>query len=317
MKIGWGRYHPHFAHMPGAKCRLQKPESALHYNAVRDLASELRSRRELAATMRCAGAGSKRCQEHITEQIAAGWVETLVEARLPGVGPDILLRTGNRDVLAIEVRATHPVTREKAELYAQLDLPWIEIEARFIRDRWTPGEPLLLIQQRYALSSSLCVSHAELALVVAAARAAIPPQQTLASAGRFFRAGASPPEFTRRDPDPVVIGDISKFRFVDWYRSYGLRTRKLYWMTKSKEAGGWIVYIVESKWKTEITCVGPEPELEDAFRLAQEDFDRYLALRGSAADSPMPWMDSTELPAGDGLKRFPPRRRHPKCASQR
>jgi hypothetical protein len=311
MKIGWGRYpehargrNPHFAHMPGAKCRLQKPESKLHYNAVRYLASELHSRRELAATMPCAGAGSKRCQEHITEQIATGWGETLVEARLAGVGPDILLRTGNRDVLAIEVRATHPVTREKAELYAQLDLPWIEIGATFIRDGWTPGEPLLLIQQRCALSSSLCVSHAERALVVAAAHAARPPH-TLAR----FRPGAVPRELTRRDPAPVVIGDIFKVGIVWGYGSSGFRTRKEYWMTKSKEAGGWVVRIVESKWKSEITCVGPQPELEDAFRLALEEFDRHQTLRGRRADSPMQWMDST---AGDDLKRLSLRRGNPK-----
>jgi hypothetical protein len=316
MKLGTWRAH-HFAHNAAAECPLYAPETALHYNAVRRLSRYLRSRPDVTATMRCADNEHSGCRETITEQIGVAWDETIVEARLPAVGPDILLTSATAPVLAIEVRACNPVSRAKAMSYARLGLAWIEITAQFIMHEWTPGEPLMLIEQHGALSSSLCSLHAERARPPAAAPVAPNPVHRTPASDRPSpapdrRMQAVPlrlPESIRRLPPPD-LGSAFKFRIVDWYRSYGVRNRKLYRMYKVAEADGWVVCVVEHPKTEPIVCVGPEPVLEDAFRQAREAFDRFLASRGNAADSPMHWVASAKVPAEalmNDTTLFPPR----------
>jgi hypothetical protein len=287
MRIGRLRRTPHFAHEPGVECPLHGArETLFHYNAVRRLAHELRLRPEVTATIQCTGNERSRCREHITEPLGVVWDETLVEARLPSVGPDILLRKDSRPVLAIEVRATNPVSRDKADAYARSQLPWIEIEARFIHG-WTPGEPLVVIEQCGALRT-LCDSHAESTRIVATAPAVIPAPRT---------------------PAPA-LGIKWKFRIVDWYPSPHQRIRKLYWMTRAEQAGGWTLRIIDDSEIQPTIIVGPEPVLEKALRRAVEAFKQFLASPGVTGDSPMQWMDASDLPRSTSMynkSRFPPR----------
>jgi hypothetical protein len=168
MRLGL-RNANYFAHSPESKCRLRARESALHFNAVRWLGRELESRPPLVVAVRCGGWDHVRCPELITEQISVAWDEVKIEDPLTGVRPDVLLRRDGLPVLAIEVRANNRVSRDKADLYALLDLPWIEIQARFINLEWTPGDPLRVVEQRGAVKDSFCERHAERRRLVAEA----------------------------------------------------------------------------------------------------------------------------------------------------
>jgi hypothetical protein len=286
MKLGL-RYAHHFAHEYDAECPLRQPETALHFNAVRRLAQWLHLQPPLIATARCRGI---RCDEHITEQIAGEWDEVVVEARLPSVGPDILLRCGEHHKLAIEVRASNPVSRDKVEAYGRLGLPWIEIEATFIMNAWTPGQPLVLVEHQGGLSTSFCGPHAEVEQRIASAKHSNPP--------------------IRRMPAPD-LGAPWKYRIVDWYRRTGYRTRLLYWMTRMQVAGGWIIRIIADADTKPQVVVGPIESFEQEYRRAVEEFEDLLLSRSRTLDSPMAWQDASDLPNRNAIydkQRFPPRR---------
>jgi hypothetical protein len=286
MIMSLGRYKAHhFRHLRGVECGLcGGPETRLHFNAVRRLGHWLDSKPILLATVRCTG---DRCEESNTEQIALEWDAAIVEAKLPGVGPDILLHRDTRSVLAIEVRATHSVSREKAEAYARLGIPWIEVEASFIAEEWTPGEALRVVEQRGALTSFICDVHAERERIISDGRA---------------------PKCVHPTPAPD-LGTKWKFRIVDWYPPDGFWIRLLYWMHRTEEDGGWVVRIIGDTEIDPIVSVGPEPVLEKAYRRAVGKFGRLLASRRKTLDSPMEWLDASRLPSMSARKsRFPPRR---------
>jgi hypothetical protein len=119
----------HFAHLPGSRCPLTAPETALHLDAKERLlalcAEAFAGGRRVAIHARCAG-----CRRTLPADLAA-----LGDAAEPegSVGPlraDVLVRARGRPALAFEVRVTHAVDVAKEAALAAAGVPFLEIDAR-------------------------------------------------------------------------------------------------------------------------------------------------------------------------------------------
>jgi hypothetical protein len=141
----------HYQHKNGLhQCPLSVGETAKHFNAKYHLAKILEAISRVHVAVRCGGiTKSSPCVETISEVWLEAWDNVQVEASVDPLRPDVLLRRGDTPVGAVEVRVTHGVTQEKAALFQQLGVSWIEVDADSAL-RWAADLPLDI------LSGSLC-----------------------------------------------------------------------------------------------------------------------------------------------------------------
>lgn len=145
----------HAAHHPHTVCPTSNPETAAHLNAKLHICHELRQIRTLDVSYQCPGIGEifastqTFCDERIEMPWLHDWDDVLPEVTLEGVRPDVALLQNQRIIGAVEVRMTHAVDDEKAEVYRRLALPWIEVRAtdvlRGMEPKWTVGKPLPVV----------------------------------------------------------------------------------------------------------------------------------------------------------------------------
>ncbi len=120
---------PHFAHLPGSRCPLTSPETALHLDAKERLlvlcADAFAGVRKVSLAARCGG-----CRRPLPLDIAALGDTAEAEAAVGPLRADVLLRTRGRPALAFEVRVTHAVDAAKEAALAAAGVPFVEIDAR-------------------------------------------------------------------------------------------------------------------------------------------------------------------------------------------
>lgn len=138
------RYVHHFRHWGetnGAPSNCSATtESVEHAAAKRRIADILERLRPQSLTLaiKCGGWSTDvekhTCQNRVDQIMRLPiYDEVLVEKRLEGVTqPDVLLRANGVPVLGLEIYYSHEVSHQKAHLYAELGLPWIEIGAKSV-----------------------------------------------------------------------------------------------------------------------------------------------------------------------------------------
>jgi hypothetical protein len=118
----------HFAHLPGSRCPLTAPETALHLDAKERLlalcADAFAGRRRVAILVRCPG-----CRRPEPRDLARLGDAAEAEGAVGRLRADVLVRAGGRPALAVEVRVTHAVAAEKEALLAAGGVPFVEIDA--------------------------------------------------------------------------------------------------------------------------------------------------------------------------------------------
>jgi hypothetical protein len=122
----------HFAHLPGSRCPLTAPETALHLDGKERLlalcAEAFSGARRVRLLARCAG-----CRRTQPLELAALGDAARGEAAVGPLRADVLVLAGGRPALAFEVRVTHAVDAVKEAALALAEVPFVEIDAR---DEW-------------------------------------------------------------------------------------------------------------------------------------------------------------------------------------
>jgi hypothetical protein len=120
---------PHFAHLPGSRCPLTAPETALHLDAKERLLALCRDAfagvRRVAVIARCPS-----CRRAQPIDLAARGDAAVDEGAVGPLRADVLVTRGGRPALAIEVKVTHAVEPEKEAALAAVDVPFVELDAR-------------------------------------------------------------------------------------------------------------------------------------------------------------------------------------------
>jgi hypothetical protein len=129
---------PHFAHLPGSRCPLTAPETALHLDAKERLlalcADAFAGVRRVVVIARCPA-----CRRAQPIDLAARGDAAVDEAAVGALRADVLVTRGGRPALAIEVKVTHAVEPEKEAALAALDVPFVELDAREEWERAAAG----------------------------------------------------------------------------------------------------------------------------------------------------------------------------------
>jgi hypothetical protein len=119
----------HFAHLPGSRCPLTAPETALHLDAKERLlalcAEAFAGARRVSILARCAS-----CRRSLALDLAALGDAAEGEATVGPLRADVLVRARGSPALALEVRVTHAVDPAKQAALAAAGLPFVEIDAR-------------------------------------------------------------------------------------------------------------------------------------------------------------------------------------------
>jgi hypothetical protein len=119
---------PHFAHLPGSRCPLTAPETALHLDAKERLlalcADAFAGRRKVALVARC-----PTCRRALPLDVATVADTADGEAAVGKLRADVLLRRHGRPALAVEVKVTHAVDPAKEAALAALEVPFVEVDA--------------------------------------------------------------------------------------------------------------------------------------------------------------------------------------------
>lgn len=148
------RYHA--AHRAGSQCHVSTGESALHLNVKYHIASALRAGIErgepLMVLEPCEEYG---CGKQQQREWGGEWDEVRVEHRIGDAEgtriPDIVLRERGRDIGAIEIRASHKVSREKEESLVRLAIPFVEVRADASlvdgEAAWSASAPLPILRE--------------------------------------------------------------------------------------------------------------------------------------------------------------------------
>jgi hypothetical protein len=118
----------HFAHLPGSRCPLTAPETALHLDAKERLlalcAAAFEGARAVTLLARCA-----RCRRSLPVDLGAAGDAAEGEGAVGPLRADVLVRARGVPALALEVRVTHAVEAEKEAALAAAALPFVEIDA--------------------------------------------------------------------------------------------------------------------------------------------------------------------------------------------
>jgi hypothetical protein len=118
---------PHVQHRANTStCGATEGESAAHLDAKWHLARKLAECRALSIVSHCDRGHDIRRQWQATE-----WDAVEVEYRVGSTRPDIVLLRDGAPVAAVEVRHSHAVDARKADKFAALGIPWVEIETAY------------------------------------------------------------------------------------------------------------------------------------------------------------------------------------------
>jgi hypothetical protein len=119
----------HFAHLPGSRCPLTAPETALHQDGKERLlalcAEAFSGARRVTLLARCAG-----CRRSQPWDLAALGNAAASEATIGPLRADVLVTARGRPALAFEVRVTHAVDAAKETALAAAKVPFAEVDAR-------------------------------------------------------------------------------------------------------------------------------------------------------------------------------------------
>lgn len=119
----------HFAHLPGSRCPLTAPETALHLDAKERLlhlcADAFAGERRVSLLVRCAS-----CRRTVPLDLASLGDAAAGEAAVGALRADVLVRARGCPSLAFEVRVTHAIDPEKEAALAAARVPFVEIDAR-------------------------------------------------------------------------------------------------------------------------------------------------------------------------------------------
>lgn len=116
----------HFAHKANLEnvAGCTEAETALHLNAKHGIQDGFARRQGFyVLTWWCRGG----CREERNYNLADLADRVEVEAQLDGFRPDLLFYKDDEPVLAIEVVVSNPVSGDKAQLYGNLGLPYLEV----------------------------------------------------------------------------------------------------------------------------------------------------------------------------------------------
>jgi hypothetical protein len=136
----------HFAHLPGSRCPLTAPESALHLDA----------KERLLALCRDAFAGTRRvvllsrcpsCRRAVPRALAAMGDAAVEEGAVGLLRADVLVLSRGVPALALEVKVTHALEPEKEAALAAAGIPALEIDAREAWER-ASGEGVEVVAAR-------------------------------------------------------------------------------------------------------------------------------------------------------------------------
>lgn len=129
---------PHFAHLPGSRCALTAPETALHLDAKERLlalcATAFAGERRVLLVTRCAS-----CRRADRRELAALGDAAIDEGAVGPLRADVLVLARGRPALALEVRVTHAVEAPKEAALAAAAVPWVEVDAREEWEREAAG----------------------------------------------------------------------------------------------------------------------------------------------------------------------------------
>ncbi len=119
----------HFAHLPGSRCPLTSPETALHQNAkerlLRLCEEAFAGRRRVLLGARCPG-----CRRPAPLDLAAQGDGAAAEAPIGPLRADVLVTRRGAPALALAVRVAHALEAGKEEARGRLGVPALEIDAR-------------------------------------------------------------------------------------------------------------------------------------------------------------------------------------------
>ena len=120
---------PHFAHLPGSRCPLTSPETALHLDAKERLlalcASAFAGALRVSLVARCPA-----CRRPRSLDLAALGDAATGEGAVGALRADVLVVHRGRAALAIEARVTHAVDPAKEAALAAAQVPFVEVDAR-------------------------------------------------------------------------------------------------------------------------------------------------------------------------------------------
>ena len=119
----------HFAHRPGSSCPLTAPETALHLDAKERLlalcSAAFGGRLRVRLATRCPS-----CRRPVHRDLAALGDAAVEEGAVGPLRADVLVTSGGRPSLAIEVRVTHALGPEKEAALSAAGVPAVEVDAR-------------------------------------------------------------------------------------------------------------------------------------------------------------------------------------------
>lgn len=127
----------HFAHRAGSACPLTAPETALHLDVKERLlalcADAFAGRRSVTVLARCPA-----CRQLAPRDLAREGDAAVAEGAVGALRADVLVLSGGRPALAIEVVVTHAVDAAKEAALAAAGVPAVEVDAR---EEWEREEP--------------------------------------------------------------------------------------------------------------------------------------------------------------------------------
>ena len=285
MKLGPIRAH-HYSHRSRSHCPLTAPETARHYNTKHTLASKLRATDALSVVTRCTfSSKGNRCPNDIPFLAAEGWDTVRVEPFIEPVRPDIVLLANGAPIFAIEVRATHAVSENKAASLSKLGIPWIEVVAGAQCDEWVPGS--LLPAARHSKDAlNFCSVHSD--TVVQARASKVPPQATALTS----TADTSPVQ-----TDVTQHGYRWRFRVVDCYPTCGPRVRKVFWIhCSTRNRIDFRLRVVDDDTSFVVTSTRLVRNPEGSLRELNQRLVEHLRRSYDRFHSARPWLDSGAFP---------------------
>lgn len=225
----------HFAHRHGEGCSA---ESASHRAAKRLVAQVILEWKSQGGPRPCIARACARygCEGGVVQDIPDDITHAAEEVRLlDGSVADVVLFRGDQVAAAIEIRATHQVTEEKAR---RLAIPWVELDALELLERpywWTAVQdglqpfrcPVCTKEARQRADEVAEIQSRAIALA-GRARTSLPPSPPYHFAPHMcWRCGAEMVAFiwpgsgnhsSRRPPDPIP-GQV-QHRMTDFWGDY-------------------------------------------------------------------------------------------------
>jgi len=125
----------HFAHLPGSRCPLTAPETALHLDAKERLlalcAEAFAGARRVTLLARCPA-----CRRTAPRDLAAVGDAAVAEGAVGPLRADVLVLARGAPALAFEVKVSHAVDAEKEAALAAAGVPALELDAtgEWLRD---------------------------------------------------------------------------------------------------------------------------------------------------------------------------------------